>query len=433
MKIGIRREDKSMWERRMPLVPGHIARLTETHQIEFHIQPSPQRIYTDAECAAAGAIMTEDLSACPVVLGVKEIPAQVFEKGKTYVFFSHTIKGQVYNMGMLRRMMEFECNLIDYETITDEMGRRLVFFGVHAGLAGMIDSLWAFGQRLKREGRDTPLAAARPAHAYDSLAAAQDHLGRIAAEVRRTNALAGCGPVVCGFAGYGHVSQGAQEIFDIFEPELVTPEALAQIDVRQGDGRFFKVVFKEKHMVEPVEASARFELQHYYDHPEKYRGVFDRYLPHLTMLINCIYWTPRYPRLVTREAVKRLYANGEKPRLVVIGDISCDPEGSIECTVHPTDPGSPVYVFDVDQNQTREGFSGRGPVILAVDILPAELPREASETFSNALVDLIPGLAAADPSGDFASWALPGPLKRAAILHKGRLTEKYAYMQQYLA
>ena len=185
-------------------------------------------------------------------------------------------------------------------------------------------------------------------------------------------------------------------------------------------------------LVRPVQPGAVFELQDYYDHPAKYVGVFDQYLPHLTMLVNGIFWTPRYPRLVTIEALRTLYAGGATPRLKVIGDISCDPEGSIEVTVKATDPGNPVYVYDVDRGAAVDGFAGRGPVLLAVEILPAELPRESSEAFSNALVGLLPGLANSDPSGDFADWRLPDPLKRAVILHRGKLTEKFAGVQEYL-
>ena len=432
MIIGIRREDKSPWEARSPITPEHAARLIDEHGLEIRIQPSDQRIYSSEEYIEAGATVTDDLSPCEVILGVKEMPGHFFERGKTYVFFSHTIKGQPYNMGMLRKMMQLECNLIDYETITDDAGRRLVFFGVHAGLAGMIDSLWALGRRLQVEGRQTPLLRITPAHQYESLKAAKRELAEVATDIANSEALAGCGPIVCGFAGYGRVAEGAQEIYDIFAPKEFSPQDLSSIDPAQTDGQFLKVVFKEEHMVEPVQPGGVFELQDYYKNPQKYRGVFARYLSHLTILMNCIYWTQDYPRLATKDDIVALYEGDQRPRLKVIGDISCDPEGSIECMVRPTDPGNPVYVYNVDQGATVDGFNGRGPVILAVEILPTELPREASEVFSNALLELVPALASSNPQADFNSWSLPGPLKRAVILHKGQLTEKYAYIQKFL-
>nr|HPM25254.1 hypothetical protein [Phycisphaerae bacterium] len=135
--IGIRREDKSQWEARVPLVPADVRVLIQEHGLAVQVQSSPIRRFAEAEYRAAGATIVDDLRACPIILGVKEIPPRYFEPGKTYVFFSHTIKGQPANMPMLKRLLELGCTLIDYERIVDEHGRRLVFFGRFAGLAGM--------------------------------------------------------------------------------------------------------------------------------------------------------------------------------------------------------------------------------------------------------------------------------------------------------
>ena len=61
--VGIRREDKSVWERRVPLVPVHVAELLkENPDIQFVVQPSKKRIFTDDEYMNVGAIMKEDIS-----------------------------------------------------------------------------------------------------------------------------------------------------------------------------------------------------------------------------------------------------------------------------------------------------------------------------------------------------------------------------------
>jgi len=171
--IGIRREDKSIWERRVPIIPEHVRQLREEHSIEVRVQPSEIRVFQDEEFAQAGAWVEEDLSPCPVVFAVKEIPSHFFHPGHTYVFFAHVIKGQPYNMSMLRRLLELGCQLIDYEKVTDERGRRLIFFGRHAGLAGMIDTLWALGQRLNWEDIPNPFSDLHQACQYDSLAQAK--------------------------------------------------------------------------------------------------------------------------------------------------------------------------------------------------------------------------------------------------------------------
>ncbi len=429
MKIGIRREDKSKWEARIPLVPEDMAALRRDHGVEFRVQPSNQRAFSQEALTRAGAEIDEDLSPCPIILGVKEIPVSRLEPSKTYVFFSHTIKGQPYNMAMLRRLMNLGCNLIDYERIASDTGQRLVFFGVHAGLAGMIDTLWALGQRLQRRGVESPLADLKQALHYRTLAEAENHLRAIADRCRDTEALAPIGPVIIGVTGNGRVSQGAQQICDLLRPETLRIAELKQPD-NLVSGAFYKVVFEEPDMFARRDGAA-FDLQEYYDKPERYEARFAGFLPALTALVNCIYWDERYPRLVTKADLAALFA-GDAPRLEVIGDISCDIEGSIEATLRPTDPGAPVYVYDVDKNLARDGFEGRGPVIMAVDILPTELPREASHAFSRALRPLIPGLADSDPSGSLDDWALPAPLKRAVILHKGKLTPDYAYMAEYL-
>jgi saccharopine dehydrogenase (NAD+, L-lysine-forming) len=124
--IGIRREDKSRWERRVPITPDKVRELREAHGIAFYVQPSPARVFREGEFQSAGAIVQDDLSPASTVFAVKEIPAQCFQPGKTYVFFAHVIKGQPYNMPMLRRMLELGCNLIDYEKVVDDKGRRLI-------------------------------------------------------------------------------------------------------------------------------------------------------------------------------------------------------------------------------------------------------------------------------------------------------------------
>jgi hypothetical protein len=124
LRVGIRHEDRSSWERRAPITPLDAARLAQQHDITLHVQHSPTRAFSDDEYRAAGVTVAENLTACPVILAVKEIPADVFERGKTYVFFSHVTKGQRRNMPMLRRILELGCNLIDYERVVDTGARR---------------------------------------------------------------------------------------------------------------------------------------------------------------------------------------------------------------------------------------------------------------------------------------------------------------------
>jgi saccharopine dehydrogenase (NAD+, L-lysine-forming) len=428
--IGIRREDKSIWERRTPLIPDHVREI-EKEGIEVLVQPSEIRIFTESEYQAAGAQVSEDLSKCCAVFAVKEMPSTFFWEGGTYVFFSHTIKGQTYNMPMLMRMMELGCNLIDYEKVVDDKNRRLIFFGWHAGVSGMVESLVAYGRRLQSEGLLTPFSAIKQPHEYNTIGEIKSALEVAGRWIQAEGLPDGILPVTVGVAGYGNVARGAQEMLDMLPVTTVSPGELKNITAATEGAKntIFKAVFKEEDMVVPKSQKDGFELQDYYDHPEKYSGIFENYLPHLSMLINCIYWDERYPRLVSKEYLQNRW---QGTRLAVIGDISCDINGSIEVTRKVTEPGNPTFVYDPASDTIIDGWAGNGPVIMAVDILPSELPTDASIYFSKVLKQFIPAVAKADYSVEFKDLALPEPIKRAMILHRGRLTPEYEYISKFL-
>ncbi len=434
MKIGIRREDKSEWERRAPLTPADLADLQERHGLHFLVQPSSIRVFTDDEYRAAGIEVGENLDRPSLILAIKEIPAQLLRAGTTYVFFAHVIKGQPHNMPMLARLMDLGCSLVDYEKIVDEQNRRLIFFGAHAGYAGMIEALWCLNRRLLARGLPSPFETVRHAYEYGTLQAAKSHLEEVGELVVRQSPDSGQRPLIFGLAGYGHVSRGCQEILDSLG---VAEIGVAELpETAAGRSRppapLVRVVFKEEHMVEPVEPGSPFELQDYYDHPEKYRGCFARHLPHLDLLINAIYWDERYPRLVTRQWAKESYGAGRRARLEVIGDVSCDIEGGIELTLKATQPDAPCFTYDPESDSVQMGCDGAGPAIMAVDNLPCELPRDSSEEFSRALRDLVPALATADWRVEFEQLQLAPHLKNAVIVHKGELTPEYRYLNDHL-
>jgi len=427
--FGIRREDKNKWERRVSLIPNHVRKLKEKYDVDVIVQPSPIRVYLEKEYENAGATIKEDLSSCPVILGVKEIPIDFFEPKKTYVFFSHTIKGQEYNMPMLKKMMDLKCNLIDYEKITDERGARLVFFGRFAGLAGMIDTLWSFGQRLKSKNIDTPFNEIRQTVHYKNLDDAKNHLKEVGEMIKEIGIPKSLTPVIIGFAGYGHVSNGAQEILDILPTEEISTKEIKKVFENPSDRCVYKVVFKEEDMVKPVSPDDSFELQDYYNHPEKYRSIFEEYVSDLTILMNCVYWDDRYPRLVTKDFVK---ANYENLKLQVIWDISIDINGAIEFTEKSTTSDAPSFIYNPKTNSIKDGVEGKGIVVMGVDNLPCELPRESSNAFSTVLLDFVPGIVKAGYTKEFEDCVLPPEIKRAVILYHGKLTPDYRYINKYL-
>lgn len=431
MKVGIRREDKNEWETRVPLIPADAKKLID-NGIDVVLQPSPIRIFSDQDYITVGATISEDLSSCPLILGVKEIPTDFVERNKTYVFFSHTIKGQDYNMPLLQTMINKETQLIDYERIVDHKGRRLIFFGRYAGLAGMVDTLWALGQRLKHENIDCPLCKIKKTYEYHGLENTKDAIKNIAKELTKTGVPKEVQPLVCGFSGYGNVSQGTQEIFDIFPYKELTPEELLENKFDDKNNLLYKVVFKEEDLVETVDPKNSFILQEYYDNPEKYKSKFEQYFPKLTILMNCIFWDTKYPRLVTLDYLKKVWQTDKNQNIKVIGDISCDIDGAIQCTTKTTESGNPVYTYNPLNGGVQDGVTGAGPIIMAVDNLPCELAEEASMAFSKTLVNFVPELISADFSVPSKDLKLPSELLSALILHNGKLTDDYQYLKKYL-
>jgi saccharopine dehydrogenase (NAD+, L-lysine forming) len=432
LRVGIRREDKSCWERRVPIVPGDAAALAQQHGIAFHVQPSPIRAFSEDEYRAAGATIDEDLTGCPVVFAVKEIPVRFLEPGKTYVFFSHVVKGQSHNMPMLRRIVELGCNLIDYERVVDDDGRRLIFFGRYAGIAGAVETLRALGRRLAWEGIPNPFEPLRHAHEYHDLAAVQQDVAGVAEAIRVEGIPEAVRPLIIGVTGYGNVAHGAWEILDLLPIRRIEPAEIPL--VRNSDpirSTILAATFREEHLVEPIANSEGFDLEDYYTHPERYRGVLERFAPFLTAIVNAVYWDARYPRLITKAYLKELFEE-TRPRLRVIGDISCDLEGSIECTMTTTPPDNPVFVYHPATGATTSGVAGEGVVVMAVDILPSELPRDASIDFSRVLLPFVPAIAGADYSQPFDQLDLPPAIKRAMIVYHGELTPAYCHLAELL-
>lgn len=430
-RIGLRKEEKA-FETRVPVVPDHVKFLHDKHGIEFLLEPSTQRAFTEDEYLNANArILSLKGSNTSVVLGIKEMPIDFFEENIVYIFFSHTIKGQDYNMPMLKRIMDVGATLIDYERVIDDKGRRLIFFGNWAGMAGISDTFRMLGDRLESQGvKPNPFADMKPTYELGGLSELKEEFATLGRRIKEQGLPEELKPFVIGFAGYGNVSKGAQEIFDILSHEVINPEELEHIPPKSD--LLYKCVFKEEHMVEPRSSSEQFDLQDYYKNgAAKYVGVFHKHVPYLTVLMNCIYWTEKYPRLVTKEFIKNHWKQ-ESRKLQIVGDISCDVEGAIEFTLDCTKANKPAFTYIINEDRAEIGVVGEGPVVMAVDNLPSELPRESSTSFSETLLDFIPALANADFTVQFSELELPRELKDAVIVYQGKLTENYQYLSQYI-
>jgi saccharopine dehydrogenase (NAD+, L-lysine forming) len=427
-KIGIRHEDKYALERRVPLVPDDIKTIIKDHYLKISVEPSEKRIFSDEEFEKAGAgISTLDDS--DIIIGVKEMPENIFKPDKTYIFFSHVIKGQPYNMPMLRSLMSAGSTLIDYEKITDPKGRRLIFFGKYAGLAGMINTLWATGVRYEKLGIPNPFSSLKQAYHYNSLEEAKSEIRQIGQTIYYNGLPPGMQPFVIAVTGDGNVSQGALEILELIPSKHISISDLKLGSIPHNEPIITVNILPRDYLADKNGKS--FVLQHYIDQPEDYESVIEELLPEINVFVNGIYWDDRYPKLIKKRWLKE--KNDEnKLRLQVIGDITCDVHGSVECTEKATEIEDPVFVYNPSNDNYEMGFDGDGVAVMAVDILPSELPREASEHFSSALRPFIPSLAKADFSADFDQLSLPDEIKRAVIVHRGKLTPDFKYLEEFV-
>ncbi len=359
--VGIRREDIDDAERRAPFTPVHVKKLINKYGLKVIVEKSNNRIFGDDMFSRAGAVIADELNECNVIFGVKEIPIHRLISQKAYCFFSHTIKGQFHNMPMLKRMLDLRNTLIDYEKVTDRSGKRLIYFSRYAGFAGMINTLWALGLRLKWENFETPFSDIIQTFRYNSLDEAKEKIQGVGQKISQMGIPEDVVPFICGFTGYGQVSQAAQEIFDLL-PHAEIPPAQLKIFMEKGDFSnqiVYKVIFRESDMFTPINPAKEFHLKEYYDHPELYRSFFEEYIPYLTILINGIYWEPKYPKLVTKHYLNELFQKKENISLRIIGDISCDVNGSIECNVTATNFLNPIYVYNPLKDDIYMVMKGR--------------------------------------------------------------------------
>jgi len=426
----IRAEDKNEWERRAAIVPDDLKKIIAETGTRAYIEKSSKRFFKEEEYKKAGASLCEDMTPGDVIFGVKEIPIEKLLDNKTYIFFSHTIKGQKEGMPLLKKIIESSSTLIDYEKITNDKKQRLVYFGNFAGDAGTIDILSLMGEYWEHKGIKTPFSECKRAHGYTSVDDAKEHIKFIGEKIEKDGISLKLTPMVVGILGYGNVSKGVQSILNALPVEYIEPDALKELSGNSKENnKIYVCVFKEKDLVKSKTGKG-FDLQNYYGHPENYISVFEKYLPYITILVNAIYWETQYPRFVTWDALKTLYEKSNNPKLCGIADITCDLNGSIECTVKSTDSGKPSFICNPITKTITDGVKGEGVLVLAVDNLPCELPKDSSKFFSNSLSQLVPNLLNADYNSTLKESGLCSEVKKAVIVYNGKLTENYEYLKK---
>ncbi|KAL9261363.1 Alpha-aminoadipic semialdehyde synthase-like protein [Drosera capensis] len=434
--VGVLAETCNKWERRAPLTPSHCARLLHSGKAgvsRIIVQPSTKRVYHDSLYEDVGCEISEDLSECGLIVGVKQPRLEMILPDRAYSFFSHTHKAQKENMPLLDKILEERATLYDYELIVGDHGKRMLAFGTYAGRAGMIDFLRGLGERYLSIGYSTAFLSLGASYMYPSLAAAKAAVISVGEEIATLGLPSGICPLVFIFTGSGNVSQGAQEIFKLLPHSFVEPRKLPELfEAARGLSpssrtakRTFQVygcVVTSQDMVEPNDPSKTFNKVDYYSHPEHYSSIFhERIAPYASVIVNCMYWEHRFPRLLTNSQLRDLMARG--CRLVGISDITCDVGGSIEFVNQTTPIDFPFFRYDPLSETYHFDMDGNGVICSAVDNLPTEFAKEASQHFGNILSKFIGHLASAKDVKE-----LPSHLRRACITHKGSLTSLYEYI-----
>lgn len=431
--VGILSESVNKWERRTPLTPSHCARLLHhgTGVSKIIVQPSTKRIHHDALYQEVGCEISQDLSLCGLILGIKQPELEMILPNRAYAFFSHTHKAQKENMPLLDKILAERASLYDYELIVGENGKRLLAFGNFAGRAGMIDFLRGLGQRYLSLGYSTPFLSLGSSYMYPSLAAAKAAVISVGEEIATQGLPLGISPLVFVFTGSGNVCSGAQEIFKLLPHTFVDPSKLSELhktetnQARHGSKRIFQVygcIVTAQDMVEPKDPMKVFDKVDYYAHPEHYNPIFhEKIAPYTSVIVNCMYWEKRFPPLLSYKQIQDLMRNGCP--LVGIADITCDIGGSLEFVDRTTSIDSPFFRYDAITDSYHEDMEGNGVICLAVDILPTEFAKEASQYFGNVLSQFVTNLASAT---DITN--LPAHLRRACIVHGGVLTSLYDYI-----
>lgn len=434
--IGILSESSNMWERRVPLTPAHCARLLHSGNGEVAriiVQPSTKRIFHDAAFEDVGCEISEDLSECGLILGIKQPKLDMILPDRAYSFFSHTHKAQKENMPLLDKILAERVSLYDYELIVGDHGRRLLAFGKFAGRAGLIDFLHGLGMRYLNLGYSTPFLSLGASYMYSSLAAAKAAVISVGEEISTQGLPMGVCPLVFVFTGSGNVSLGAQEIFKLLPHTFVDSSRLPELFKMVGDAssparkskRAFQVygcVVSCQDMVEHKDPTQVFDKADYYAHPEHYSPIFHKKVaPYASVIVNCVYWEKRFPRLLSKEQLRDLTRKGCE--LVGICDITCDIGGSMEFVNQTTSLDSPFFRYDPLSDSHHHNMAGKGVICSAVDILPTEFAKEASQHFGNILSQFIGNLASAKDIME-----LPVHLRRACISHRGALTTLYEYI-----
>ena len=397
MKFGIIQERKNPPDKRVVLSPLLCQSVLKNHpDAKIIVEPSPIRVFSDVEYQHLGVEVASKMDDCDVLLGVKEVPIEALIPNKKYFFFSHTIKKQPYNRDLLRAILKKNIELYDHEVITNQKGQRLVAFGRYAGIVGAYNGIRAYG--MKFQTFQLPKAE----HLKDQKALISE-----LQNVQLPN-------IKILLTGKGRVGNGAKEMLDAMRLRRVNvaeyltdtfnEPVYCQIDASEYNKR---------------KDGVRGNKADFFAHPEQYKSNFFRFTEVTDFYIAGHFYGDGAPYLYTREDAK-----DPAFKIKVVADISCDIDGPVATTVQPSTIADPIYGYEPQSETVVDFLNPDAIAVMAVDNLPAELPRDASDGFGEAFAKhVIPA---------FFNGDKDGILERARMTANGELTERYMYLQDYV-
>lgn len=399
MKIGILKETKNPPDRRVAITPKQGAEILKRFpNVEIFVQPSNLRAFKDEEYLKEGLPLKEDLSDCDILIGVKEVKMETFIPNKTYLFFAHIAKEQPYNRPLIRRMMQDKITMVDYEYLTNQKGMRLVAFGKWAGIVGAYNAIRAEGLR------NGYLQNLKSASDYKDKKEMFENLKNIKLKNKK---------IV--ITGGGRVAGGAEETLKAANIEQITPQEFLTKDF---DHAVYTKLEPHQYVAHKKKGS-NFELSHFFQNPKEYKSIFEPYTKVADIYIPCHFWDPDSPVFFTKEQAKN-----SDFKIKIIADVSCDIAKPVPSTLRASTIAEPFYDYNPETEQEEDAFTNPQNIsVMAVDNLPGELPRDASEHFGNTLIEEIyPSLFGKDTEKI---------IERATILKNGELTERYKYLENY--
>lgn len=399
LKIGLIREGKVPPDKRVAFTPLQAEEIEQRFEgVRIVCQHSDVRAFKDDEYREAGIKVTEDMRECDILMGIKEVPVPELIAGKTYLFFSHTLKKQPYNRKLLQEVLRKRITLIDYEALKDRHGNRLVAFGRYAGIVGAYNALMTYGKRFDL------FSLRRAYECYD--------VNDLKRELRKVH----LPPIKIILTGAGRVGRGAMETLDTANIRKVNAHD------------FLHTTFDEPVYVQLSSADyhkrkdgGHFNRDEFHKYPERYSSGFRPFANVADMLIAGAYWNPKAPVLFTPEDMQL-----PSFKIKVVADITCDINGSIPSTKRASTIVDPLYDYDPVSDNAKPPLSGKSFVtVMAIDNLPCELPRSASEEFGRDLIDrILPVLIGEDKEE---------VISRATLVKDGQLTEHFSYLADYVA